>query len=201
MEKLAHDMQSAVGKVAKGATEAASKASKGISQTASKATTAAAKMAPSMSHDKAKGKDPASSGKKSENETFADENSLIKGLVERRITAAVQDLDYFRNTTNLLVVKTNYIIHVKCVTKDNKPEFGFILSKTFSAFRTLVDLLSKEAEQVMEEDANRPKKVTQLAQYCVSAFRLIESQSTEYLGKVKDGIAFLFFCGICPAVV
>ena len=193
MEKLAHDVQSAAGKVAKSAssaatkasksaTSAATKASKGIASGASKATSAASKLV----HEKSRANEPASKGSAhgAEKETFADENSLIKGLVERRISAAVQDLDFFRKN-KLLVVETNYIIHVKCITNDMKPEFGFILSKNFAAFRTLVDLLYKEAEQVMEENSDQPQKVTRLAQYCDVAFRLIESQSTEYLGKVR----------------
>lgn len=187
MEKLAHGVQSAAGKVAKNATSAATKASKGITDTASKATSAASKMVPSLTNEKSKAKAPASKGsvRGSEKESFADENSLIKGFAERRIAAAVQDLDFFRKN-KLMVVQTNYIIHVKCITSDKKPEFGFILSKNFSAFRTLVDLLCQEAKQVMEENDDQPKKVTRLAQYCDVASRLIESQSTEYLGKVRE---------------
>jgi len=124
-----------------------------------------------------------------------EENGVLTCLMEHRLAAVVQDLDYFRKN-NLMIVETDYIIHVTASStpspgvnkKDAKDiEFDFILSKTFSEFRCLAEALYKEAETYMksEDSASLPKSIAKLLKYCDGANRLMASQSTEYLTKVR----------------
>jgi len=123
------------------------------------------------------------------------ENGVLTCLMEHRLAAVVQDLDYFRKN-KFMVVETDYIIHVTASStpspgvnkKDAEDiEFDFILSKTFSEFRCLAEALYKEAETYMksEDSASLPKSIAKLLKYCDGANRLMASQSTEYLTKVR----------------
>lgn len=88
-------------------------------------------------------------------------------------------------------METDYIIHVNCFNggKKNRPEpdfDSFIISKTFSAFRTLADQLHDGADALMNsKQKDIPRKVRSLANYCQVVLQLIDSQRTEYLGKVN----------------
>lgn len=117
--------------------------------------------------------------------------------MDHRVSAQVKDFDHYRIHGGV-AVETDFIIHVNCVNTGKKtrsePDFEkFILSKTFSAFRTLVDQLHAAAEAVMSTKKNNkqdnkmdiPIKVKNLANYCETVYQLIESQRTQYLGKVN----------------
>ena len=116
---------------------------------------------------------------------------IMAGLLDHRVSAQVKDLDHYRIHGGM-AVETDFIIHVKCVTtthpkRRSEPDFEkFILSKTFSAFRTLVEKLHLAAEAAMQKDNGKdvPVKVKNLAHYCETVYQLIESQRTQYLGKV-----------------
>ena len=119
----------------------------------------------------------------------------MAGLLDHRVSAQVKDLDHYRIHGGM-AVETDFIIHVNCVPGGKKrraePDFErFILSKTFSHFRSFADQLRKEAEAAMSTSkmSNRtdsiPLKVKNLANYCETVFQLIESQRTQYLGKVR----------------
>jgi hypothetical protein len=205
MDKVTSTLSSAASKVTKGASSTAEYAAKGVSSTASKVT----KGASSTAHTVAKGASStaskmteglstgasavsklvtsATSSKRNDPAVLlvSEGSGVISGLMEHRISASVSDLDHFRKN-NLLVVETDYIIKVTCTAKGDskKIESSFLISKTYSSFRTLVSQLCKLAEEVMK-DGDPPKKVTKLATYCDASRRIIESQSTEYLGKVN----------------
>jgi hypothetical protein len=114
---------------------------------------------------------------------------LLAGLLEHRVSAQVRDLDHHRIHGGM-AVETDYIIHVRCVPGGKKrrpePDFdSFRLSKTFSAFRTLVYQLHASADAVMTNGGeDLPPKVKQLANYCQMVLHLVDSQRTQYLGKV-----------------
>lgn len=114
---------------------------------------------------------------------------LMAGLLDHRVSAQVRDLDHYRIHGGM-AVETDYIIQVRCVANAKKrrpePDFeNFTLSKTFSAFRTLVDQLHASADAVMTKGGDLPPKVEQLANYCEMVLHLVESQRTQYLGKVS----------------
>lgn len=120
----------------------------------------------------------------------------MAGLLDHRVSAQVKDLDHYRIHGGM-AVETDFIIHVNCVPGGKKrrpePDFErFILSKTFSHFRSFADQLRKEAEAAMSTSSKMrnskysiPLKVKNLANYCETVFQLIESQRTQYLGKVR----------------
>ena len=126
-------------------------------------------------------------------------SSILAGLLDHRVSAQVKDLDHYRIHGGM-AVETDYIIHVSCVNGGKKtrsyPDFEtFIISKTFSAFRTLADQLHDSADALMSKkgSAELPRKVKNLANYCQAVLQLIDSQRTQYLGKVSscvDGIVF-----------
>ena len=63
---------------------------------------------------------------------------------------------------------------------------SFTLSKTYSAFRTLGHQLKKLADEATEDNGKKPPVVVvRLAQYCETVLQLVESQRTQYLGKVR----------------
>ena len=138
---------------------------------------------------------------------------IMAGLLDHRVSAQVKDLDHYRIHGGISV-ETDFIIHVNCVP-DNRPGLPggtmkkqkrrpepdfepFIISKTFSHFRSFTDQLHKEAEAAMSssnklyhrssstKDSIIPIKVKNLANYCETVFQLIESQRTQYLGKVRS---------------
>lgn len=122
-----------------------------------------------------------------EDNTVDPDNGVLLGLMEHRISAVVQDLDHYRKNT-FMAVETDYIIHVTCRAAtggQDELEFAFIISKTFSAFRTLADQLYDEAETYMVAAGNNvPKHIAKLAKYCDAVKRLMDSQVVEYLTKV-----------------
>jgi hypothetical protein len=120
----------------------------------------------------------------------AEETSpLLVALMGKRVKAETIDLDHFRIRGGM-AVETDYIIKVE--PKGNKslsmPDFeSFTLSKTYSAFRTLGQQLKKVADAATESSSSDklPKSVQKLAQYCETVLQLVESQRTQYLGKVR----------------
>jgi hypothetical protein len=121
-----------------------------------------------------------------------EESLLLVALMEKRVKAETTDLDHFRIRGGM-AVETDYIIKVEPKgtksTSTSKPDFeGFLLSKTYSAFRTLGQQLKKLADAATEESSasdNLPKSAQKLAQYCETVLQLVESQRTQYLGKVR----------------
>lgn len=114
----------------------------------------------------------------------------MAALMDHRVSAQVRDLDHYRIHGGM-AVETDYIIQVKCAPTGRKrrpePDFDtFQLSKTFNAFRTLVHQLHASADAVMTKGVDSlPPKVKQLADYCEMVLHLVESQRTQYLGKVR----------------
>ncbi|CAB9499547.1 ENHANCED DISEASE RESISTANCE 2 [Seminavis robusta] len=120
---------------------------------------------------------------------------IMAGLMDHRVSAQIKDLDHYRIHGGM-AVETDYIVHVSCVNTGTKsrpePDFdGFIISKTFSAFRTLIDQLHDAADAFMSTNSHEQlppdtkQKVKKLAQYCEVVMQLIDSQRTQYLGKVN----------------
>ncbi len=112
---------------------------------------------------------------------------LLVALMEKRVEAKTIDMDHFRIHGGM-AVETDYIIKVQ--PKGNAsllmPDFeSFTLSKTYSAFRTLAHQLKKTADAATGSSNMLPKTVQKLAQYCETVHQLVESQRTQYLGKVS----------------
>ena len=121
---------------------------------------------------------------------------IMASLMDHRVNAQIKDLDHYRIHGGM-AVETDYIISVTCVNTGTKtrpePDFdNFIISKNFSAFRTLVDQLHESADAFMSSKAHThlpaetKQKVKKLAQYCEIVSQLVDSQRTQYLGKVRD---------------
>ena len=119
----------------------------------------------------------------------------MAGLMDHRVNAQIKDLDHYRIHGGM-AVETDYIIQVTCEKTGKKtrpePDFEtFYISKTFSAFRTLCDQLHDSADAFMSTGthsklpAETRQKVKKLAQYCEVVMQLIDSQRTQYLGKVR----------------
>ena len=119
---------------------------------------------------------------------LAEGNSpLLVALMGKRVKAETIDMDHFRIHGGM-AVETDYIIQVepKGNTSLPMPDFeSFTLSKTYSAFRTLVQQLKKAADTATASSGQLPKSVQKLAQYCETVHQLVESQRTQYLGKVS----------------
>jgi hypothetical protein len=120
---------------------------------------------------------------------------IMAGLMDHRVNAQIKDLDHYRIHGGM-AVETDYIIQVTCENTGKKtraePDFEtFHISKTFSAFRTLCDQLHDSADAFMNTGnhthlpAETKLKVKKLAQYCEVVMQLIDSQRTQYLGKVN----------------
>jgi aminopeptidase N len=119
----------------------------------------------------------------------------MAGLMDHRVHAQIKDLDHYRIHGGM-AVETDYIIQVTCENTGKKtrpePDFEtFSISKTFSAFRTLCDQLHDSADAFMSTGTHSQLpsetrlKVKKLAQYCEVVMQLIDSQRTQYLGKVN----------------
>ena len=116
-----------------------------------------------------------------------EESPLLVALMEKRVKAETIDLDHFRIHGGM-AVETDYIIRVesKGSKASSMPDFEtFMLSKTYSAFRTLAQQLKKAADNLTEKSKHLPKSAQRLAQYCETVLQLVESQRTQYLGKVR----------------
>jgi hypothetical protein len=69
---------------------------------------------------------------------------------------------------------------------DDPGDFGvFMLSKTYSAFRTLGHQLKKAADKFTSKADRLPIAVQRAAQYAETFIHLVEGQRPEYLGKVS----------------
>jgi hypothetical protein len=69
---------------------------------------------------------------------------------------------------------------------DDPGDFGvFMLSKTYSAFRTLGHQLKKAADKFTSKADRLPIAVQRAAQYAETFIHLVEGQRPEYLGKVR----------------
>ena len=120
-----------------------------------------------------------------------DVSPILAGFLDHRVSARITDFDHYRIHGGV-AVETDYIISVACMGDKKKtrqePDFdAFTISKTFSHFRTLADQLRDAAEAFMStaKGGDVPTKVMKLAKYCENVFQLIESQRTQYLGKVR----------------
>ena len=115
----------------------------------------------------------------------------MAGLLDNRVAAKVKDLDHYRIQGGM-AIETDYIISVKSYNGGKKtrpePDFdAFTMSKTFNSFRTLADQLNDAADAIMGKEGSEslPRKVKSLANYCQVVMQLIDSQRTQYLGKVS----------------
>jgi hypothetical protein len=70
------------------------------------------------------------------------------------------------------------------------------LNKTYSAFRTLALQLKKAADNTTSNLSKRESlhpKVRAICRYCELVVHLIDSQRTQYLGKVIPSRSFLIY--------
>lgn len=124
---------------------------------------------------------------------------IMAGLLDHRVAAKVKDLDHYRLFGGM-AIETDYIISVKSYNggKKSRPEpdfMEFTLSKTFNSFRMLADQLNDAADKVMSMKGSPelPRKVKMVANFCQAVLQLIDSQRTQYLGKVSTAL----FCRKC----
>jgi hypothetical protein len=115
-----------------------------------------------------------------------EKTTFLSALTEHKVLTRVVDLDHYRIRGGM-AVETDYIIRVEPTDERNGPLFqSFILSKTYSSFRTLASQLKKVADHVMMASQYKVDDSTKkLAQYCETVHHLIETQRTQYLGKVS----------------
>lgn len=113
---------------------------------------------------------------------------LMAALVGKRVKAEVVDVDHYRIRGGM-AVETDYIIKVEPVGTGNRsqvPDFeAFELSKTYSSFRTLAQQLKKAADTATNTTERPPLPVQKVAQSCETVLQLVETQRTQYLGKVS----------------
>mmetsp|Transcript_26426 Transcript_26426/g.62915 ORF Transcript_26426/g.62915 Transcript_26426/m.62915 type:complete len:763 (-) Transcript_26426:94-2382(-) len=130
-----------------------------------------------------------------------EETALLLALTDHQIDAKVIDLDHYRIRGGM-AVETDYIIRVEPSSSSSARKAsagsggsggggvqfeGFTLSKTYSSFRTLANHLKKVADRVMTSGEADPEddETKKMAQYCETVHHLVETQRTEYLGKVN----------------
>jgi Protein ENHANCED DISEASE RESISTANCE 2, C-terminal len=128
------------------------------------------------------------------------QNPLMECFKEHRVTAEVFECDHFRIRGGL-AVETDYIITVDPIVKStstttftiSNPEtevtfIPFVLSKTYSSFRTLAMELKKCSAKIIynRKDISTHSPLLQLAQYCDLVYHLVETQQNRtYFGKVN----------------
>ncbi|GKY90299.1 hypothetical protein MPSEU_000003900 [Mayamaea pseudoterrestris] len=117
---------------------------------------------------------------KSELASSAACSSGLQALMEHDVTAQVKDLDHYR-THKGMYVETDYIVEVA------SPKYfePFFISKTYSQFRALVNELKEIADAFASLNRREQQDSSSLAKTCNLSWHLIESQPTEYLGKVS----------------
>jgi hypothetical protein len=114
-----------------------------------------------------------------------EKSALMLALIDHKVVAQVVDLDHYRIRGGM-AVETDYIIRVEPTEGGNGPQFdSFALSKTYSSFRTLANQLKKIADHVMMPGKSVDESTKKLAQYCETVHHLVETQRTQYLGKVS----------------
>ncbi|KAG7348208.1 DUF1336 domain containing protein [Nitzschia inconspicua] len=114
-----------------------------------------------------------------------EKTALMLALTDHKVFAQVIDLDHYRIRGGM-AVETDYIIRVEPTENGNGPQFeSFTLSKTYSSFRTLANQLKKIADNVMMPGNDVDDSTKKLAQYCETVHHLVETQRTQYLGKVN----------------
>jgi len=117
---------------------------------------------------------------------------VLQALLNHELSAVCVDFDHYR-TTGGLTVETDYIIHVSpSETNQRKETFvEYKISKTFSSFRTFAHHLQKIADSFTKTKEGTWDSLSASARRAVklseSANRLVDSQKTEYLGKVNFG--------------
>jgi hypothetical protein len=113
---------------------------------------------------------------------------LLQALMDHRVAAAIVDLDHYRINGGASV-ETDFIIRVEPIgqpKEGNEPEIEtFMLSKTYSAFRTLGHQLKKAADAETSKPGSITKTVQKVAQYAETVVHLVEAERTQYLGKVR----------------
>ncbi|KAL3925502.1 MAG: hypothetical protein SGILL_000369 [Bacillariaceae sp.] len=114
-----------------------------------------------------------------------EKTAFTLALSDHRVSAQVVDLDYYRIRGGM-AVDTDYIIRVEPKEGSTGPSFEtFTLSKTFSAFRSLASQLKKISDRVMSSGKEVDSSTKKLAQYCETVNHLVETQRTQYFGKVN----------------
>lgn len=131
----------------------------------------------------------------SSSESTIEETALLLALTDHQVSAKVIDLDHYRIRGGM-AVETDYIIRVEPSVSSTSSSTNavpvqfetFTLSKTYSSFRTLANHLKKVADRVMTSGEADPEddETKKLAQYCETVHHLVETQRTEYLGKVSS---------------
>lgn len=114
-----------------------------------------------------------------------EKTAFMMALMDHKVHAQVVDLDHYRIRGGM-AVETDYIIRVEPTEGGNGPLFdSFSLSKTYSHFRTLANQLKKAADRVMMPGKSVGDSTKKLARYCETVHHLVETQRTQYLGKVS----------------
>jgi len=115
-----------------------------------------------------------------------------QALKEHQISAKVVDVDLYRINGGI-AVETDYIVRVErkdgTIVDDDQSFEPFTLSKTFHHFRAFAKQLKTISDSVMESAQGRnfsDETTTKLVRYCAAVHHLIQSQSHQYIGKVRD---------------
>lgn len=112
-----------------------------------------------------------------------EKTAFMMALSDHQVSAQVVDLDYYRIRGGM-AVDTDYIIRVEPKEGSTGPSFeSFTLSKTYSSFRSLASQLKKISDRVMS-GKQVDDSTQKLAQYCETVNHLVETQRTQYFGKV-----------------
>lgn len=115
----------------------------------------------------------------------AEDSPILTALLSHHVEAKVIDLDHYRIHGGM-AVETDYIVGVKPGDAAASDVFdAFTLSKSYSAFRTFASQLKKAADSYTSRGDELPSSAIKTAKYCELVSHLIESQRTQYLGKVN----------------
>jgi hypothetical protein len=135
---------------------------------------------------------------------------ILVALQSHRLTAEVTDLDLYRAGVGLLSVETDYIVTVKSSESATTAAMAaaaaaavvvevtlepFCLSKSYHQFRSLASQLKRAADSYTSgqpsspAESSLPREAIKCAKYCELVSHLVESQKTQYLGKVHYAYA------------
>jgi hypothetical protein len=120
-----------------------------------------------------------------------EKTALMLALSDHAVFAQVIDLDHYRIRGGM-ACDTDYIVRVEPKEGSSASFESFTLSKTYSAFRTLAHQLKKISDNVMGSGMSVDDSTKKLAQYCETVAHLVETQRTQYFGKVGHGRRMVF---------
>lgn len=111
---------------------------------------------------------------------------FVAAMQAQNVHAEVVDFDHYRIHGGM-AVETDYIISVKPKeSSDLSIAFEeFKISKTYRAFRSMASSMKGSSEKNLKHGKNLTTETKLVVQYAQSVYHFVDSQKTQYLGKVN----------------